>query len=100
MITQKELKELFDYHEDGYFIHKSDGSQLGQYPRNSHTQRIIQSIKGTDYRMDRLIYIWHHGDVVESKHIMKHLNRKNLDSRIENLELIDRFVILKRGGRR
>jgi hypothetical protein len=88
MMDQKRLKELFDYREDGHLIWKVEpylqsrfnvGDIVGSI--RSHGYRML-FIKGIEYRVHRLIFLYHHG------YLPKYLDHKDNDrsnNRIDNL---------------
>jgi len=86
MITQEELKELFDYREDGNLIWKT----------NDHKQKTgdVVGFLGNDiikiklykkmYSLHTLIYIYHNGYIAFGAPLY-HINGNKLDNRIENI---------------
>ena len=67
MITQEYVKELFDYHQDGYLIWKSRRSKVTllmvagtKETTDTHQYKDIK-IDGKSYRTHRVIFLWHHG---------------------------------------
>lgn len=93
MITQAELKRLFDYRDDGNLIRKvATGGQCGQigtvigsvstYSNRPDKKYISTKIQGISYKVHRLIFLWHNGYLPEQ---LDHINRITLDNRIENL---------------
>lgn len=87
-LTQKELKELFDYHPDGYLIWKprkgnnqfnkafanTRAGTSGDYPKIE--------IYGISYGAHRLIYAWHTGEWPE---IVDHVDKNPRNAKIGNL---------------
>lgn len=88
MITQAELKELFDYHPDGFLIWKkqiSIRSPIGKIvgPSSFLKQGYRKcGIYGKKYPQHILIYIWHHG---QPKNTVDHKDTNRANNRIENL---------------
>ena len=84
-------RELYDYHTDGYLIARRKLS--GRCPKGARIGYrnelgyITTSYKGVRYRVHRLIYIWHHGNISEEVH---HENNIRDDNRIENLREVTR----------
>ena len=88
MPSQEQLKELFDYHADGYFIRRiSRGTQRAgskvEGKLEAHGYRRM-NINYNLYLTHRLIWMWHYG--TEPKFI-DHINHNRVDNRIENLEI-------------
>jgi hypothetical protein len=86
-ITQQDLLNAFDYHEDGYFIRKistykkdNAGTRVGGVPNKRGYKRI--SILNIRMREHRAIFLWHYGYLPE---IVDHINNNPSDNRIENL---------------
>ena len=96
MITQTELKELFDYREDGNLIRKHACKGNGNYagrvvgckPKKiTRSHRYVSTkIKGQHYSVHKLIYLWHTGVWPEQ---LDHINNNSFDNRIENLRLVN-----------
>ena len=92
MINQDQLKQLFDYREDGNLVRKVAtkgqanfvGSIVGCKPKSiSRNNRYTTTkIKGQHYSVHKLIYLWHTGVWAEQ---LDHINKDSLDNRIENL---------------
>jgi len=87
MITQKELKGLFDYDKDtGLFTRKVKtsnkckiGSVAGSLCKNGYVYICINFKK---YLAHRLAWVYEYGEVPK---IIDHVNRNKLDNRICNL---------------
>jgi len=84
MITQDELKVMFDY-KNGQLIAKTDsksrkaGDVVGSLNSNGY---LVASVKSKICRVHRLIFMWHHGFMPEQ---VDHINGVRRDNRIENL---------------
>lgn len=83
---QNELKRLFDYHNDGYFIwlvrsryHNTLGKKAGYIDPKGYT---IIRINNIAYLAHRLIFKWHTGLDPE---VIDHIDRDPTNNRIENL---------------
>lgn len=86
-MTQARLKELFDYHSDGFFITKlrNYNTMPGKILRGCKRRgKRIVCIPGEkrEYAYHRLIFTWHHGFTSSN---IDHVNRNPQDNRIENL---------------
>lgn len=86
-ITQKEVRELFDYHESGVLIRRKDGGGTAKKNNiagciNAIGYRVI-NIKNKLYLAHRLIWLWHNGYMPEL--CIDHINQIRDDNRIENL---------------
>lgn len=84
MITQKEVKELFDY-VDGKLISKNEKSKrFGQDAGalRKKTGYVYVYAKRKTYSAHRIVFLWHHGYFPE---YVDHINRIKHDNRIENL---------------
>jgi len=91
MITQERLKELFEY-QDGFLIRKTNrgrgenssrwkaGTVLGHSVKNGYC---LASVDYTLYKLHRLIWLWHHGQL-PSKHL-DHIDGNPANNKIENL---------------
>ena len=86
MLSQDELRERYDYHPDGYLIARERlsprcgaGDRVGSITEKGY---IYTKIKGKPYKVHRLIYIYHYGEIV---HQIDHINNIKDDNRIENL---------------
>jgi hypothetical protein len=86
-ITQERLRELFDYHEDGFLVWrvkrrgtKGIGSTAGAIRSDGYRQMMVDYQKGL---MHRFIWVWHYG--LPAPITIDHINQDRGDSRIENL---------------
>jgi hypothetical protein len=96
MITQEEVRRLFDYREDGALIRKvAVGGRAGQIGRaigsiatggseRPDKKYVVTKIAGKHYCVHKLVYLWHHGKWPEQ---IDHISQDSLDNRIENLRL-------------
>lgn len=85
-MTQKKLKELFEYHEDGFLIWKVRAANNVKPTRiagsmNDAGYRRV-TIDGRDYKAHRLIYLFHHGWIPK---MIDHEDQNKQNNRIENL---------------
>ena len=84
MVTQQELKDLFEY-TDGKLIRKISkgntkaGSSIGNFRKDGYLQAEINRHK---YLLHRLIYIYHYGTAPK---YIDHINGIKSDNKIENL---------------
>ena len=85
----EEVRLLFDYHPDGYLIHRTTGHQgswtigtrVGRIDNRSGYEVITWNNKA--WKLHRLIWCWHHGQMPDN--LIDHINRVRSDNRIENL---------------
>jgi hypothetical protein len=86
MITQSEIRKLFDYLPNGTLIHKTTrrgGKQKGSVAGSPHNAGYLQiTIDGNKYLIHRLVWLWHFGKFPKQ---LDHINRIRSDNRIENL---------------
>ena len=84
MITQTELKTLFDY-VDGQLVAKTNsksrkiGDVVGSLNSNGY---LVASVKSKIYRIHRIVFMWHYGFTPDQ---IDHINGARSDNRIENL---------------
>ena len=84
MVTKEQLQALFEYREDGNLVRRHDtykykaGTVVGSRMQKGYGTRL----RGTFYRLHRLIYMYHHGVMPEQ---IDHINRDPFDNRVENL---------------
>ena len=85
-ITQELVKELFDYHEDGYLVWKKkrQGIHVGQLAGNVDPTIGYQRVKinGVRHFTHRLIFAYHHGYMPRN---IDHADRNKINNRIANL---------------
>lgn len=91
IITQELLRMMFDYREDGNLIRKISvapnarkGDVAGSLKKTGYVTIKINRIS---YLSHRLIFLWHHGYLPLE---VDHIDRNQLDSRIENLRAADK----------
>ena len=86
MLSQERVKELFDYHEDGYLIYKirtSNRTHIGDIAGTLTPDGYLAvSIDYKKYLVHRLIFLWHHGYLPDE---VDHGDRSRQNGRIENL---------------
>lgn len=87
-LTQQTVKELFDYHEDGYLIWKVKkgktkmkiGDRAGHF--SGRHQRYFVGINFKAYRVARIIFLWHKGYLPIN---VDHKDGNSLNDKISNL---------------
>lgn len=92
MVTQERLKELFDYHEDGFLVRKvyvNGGHHVGEIL--GCEVRCARGIKRWRVCVDTwyffnstAVWVWHNGPVPDGLEI-DHRDRNQLNDRIGNL---------------
>lgn len=101
-LAQEELRELLEYHPDGYFLWRprpkeAFNAEMAFYTWNgkwsgkragckSHGYVLI-SIKRVQYPAHRLVWIYHYGRPPNGQ--IDHINHKRDDNRIENLREVN-----------
>lgn len=88
-ITQEVVKQLFDYHEDGYLIWKVKprqnvkiGDRAGFCANYERGKRWKVKIYTKSYFCSRIIFFWHNGYFPP---MVDHKDRNKLNDKIENL---------------
>ena len=89
MPTQDQLKEMFEYHHDGYLIYKigrgkmQKGDKAGNVNQNGYKNIKIYSHL---YKEHRLIYFMHYGYLPK---YIDHIDCDKLNNKIENLREVN-----------
>ena len=92
-VSQERVLELFDY-EDGKLFRKSDNKEMGIYSTKHHRYaRVV--IDGKDYKLHRIIFLYHHGYLPD---IIDHINGDRYDNHIENLREADTYQNRQNSG--
>jgi len=103
-LTQADVREMFDYREDGKLIRLHTTSGNGNYagavvgttPDGSRGNRYAATkIHGQHWCVHKLIYLYHHGFVPDQ---LDHINRDSSDNRIENLRVADSSQNMRNRG--
>lgn len=92
--TQAELKELFDYDEGNIsrpLIRKTGNKRYKGKRTGTFSAYYNVSICSQRYRLHRLVYIWHYGEIPKGA-VINHYdgegkNNPNMDNRKSNLQL-------------
>ena len=92
MLTQHEIKKLFDY-QDGIIYWKfsrsgvkDDGNGAGHLHKSGYS---FVRINGKGYAIHRLVWTMFNGDIPETK-MVDHIDRNRSNNKIENLRLATR----------
>jgi hypothetical protein len=96
MLTQAEVKRLFDYREDGELIRKVRTArcvQVGDVAGCLNKGYKQTRVYGKSYKIHRLVWLYHHGYFPE--HQIDHINRIKNDNRIENLREVSQVCNLR-----
>lgn len=90
MINSTNIRQIFDYRPDGSLIWKikpnksiEPGAKVGAPDVHGYIQ--VMYLR-KNYKLHRLIYLWHHGELPK---MIDHINRNRSDNRIENLRAAD-----------
>ena len=82
------VRELFDYHKDGYLIWKIStanrvriGDVAGVY--HKHTGYYYVRFDNKLYKLHRIIWLWHYGYLPEN--VVDHIDQNKINNRINNL---------------
>ena len=92
MLTQEQIKELFDY-KDGFLIYKKNGlrtkagQKVGWKNGNGYLRTDINMKK---FYVHRLIWMFFYGDPNDK--LVDHIDRDKSNNRIENLRLVDKSL--------
>jgi len=102
MITQKELKNIFDYRKDGALIYRKKvsikikiGEEAGSISSNGY---LMVSIQYRKYLNHRLVWLWHKGSF--PKYILDHIDRNKHNNSIENLREVNHSCNSRNTGNR
>lgn len=92
MITQDDVKEWFDYHQEGYLIWKKKkgrGAQgaVGSMAGSTRKDGYVEVGFFGRHLLHRLIFLWHHGYLPD---LVDHKDTDNTNNRIENLRPSDK----------
>ena len=86
-LTYERVRELFDYHEDGYLVRRvtvSNNARVEQQAGNKRKDGYwIVRVDGHNFLQHRVIWLLHHGYLPE--HIVDHINGDPSNNRISNL---------------
>jgi len=85
MITQSEVRELFDYRDGDLYwrVTMSNRNKAGNKIKKSLTREYYRvGIKGKNYLAHRLVFLYHHGYIPE---MIDHVDSDTTNNRIENL---------------
>lgn len=87
------VKELFDYHKDGYLIWRkaprrgiAAGSRVGYCRKDGYWVVTLRGYGGS-YLLHRLIFLWHNGWCPD---LVDHEDKDHTNNRIENLRELDK----------
>ena len=90
MITQEQIRHLFDY-KDGQLIWRVSNTnrvQVGDVAGTANSGGYIQiMVNGKSYVAHQMIWVYHNGDMPKGLEI-DHINRQRGDNRLDNLRLV------------
>jgi hypothetical protein len=81
-ITQLELQDKFEYHSDGHLVRRKNGQFVKEHKSHSTGNHLIISISGKAVRLQRMIFLYHHGYLPIC---VDHIDGDVLNNKIENL---------------
>ena len=81
MITQESLKQLFDYHPNGYFVRKKTGKAV-VCSMNKGQRYLKICIAGKSTSLHRMIFLHQHGYLPKC---LDHIDGNRENNKIENL---------------
>jgi hypothetical protein len=81
MITQESLKQLFDYHPNGYFVRKRTGKAV-VCSMNKGQRYLKICIAGKSTSLHRMIFLHQHGYLPKC---LDHIDGNRENNKIENL---------------
>lgn len=96
MITQKEVRELFEYRDGRLYwkVSPSRGVRENDLAGSLSSEGYVRvGVKGREYFAHRLIWLYHNGYFPENQ--IDHINRKRDDNRIKNLREASRSCNLR-----
>ena len=87
--SQELLKTHFDYDEKRGGLIRKSSQKRSEAVSGSDSKRHVVKMPGDrkNYYVNRLVWIWHNGDIPEGL-VVDHINNNTLDDRIENLQAI------------
>lgn len=88
-LSQELLRRLYDYHPDGYLVHRETanaGLRAGWIDESKKGYWFVK-VAGKKRRLHRLIWLWHYGVMPEN---IDHKDRDKNNNRIENLRECDK----------
>ncbi len=101
MITQEKLKELFDYHPDGYLINRVRRGRTALAGKRTCREKVKSyrqvAINGKPVREHILIWIWHYGTQPDT---IDHIDFDRLNNKIENLRSVTHQQNIRHGSGR
>jgi hypothetical protein len=89
VITQEIVKELFDYHPDGYLVNKVTRGRVARAGKRTCKEEVKNyrqvRLFGKSLREHVLIFLYHHGYLPK---LIDHIDGNRFNNKIENLQPI------------
>ena len=84
-LSQKDVKRLFSYTDCGTLVKKValKGKPVGSVVGSECRGYLTAKVKGKQYLVHRLVWLWHYGYMPEG--ILDHIDRNKKNNRIDNL---------------